>query len=87
MLRYLSPTLFFAAAIYAYWHNTTDGNSLWILPFMDVIWPETANNLTEQGNKSVIVLIVMGCALVVLQVFKDRGYRRKLSANFQDPQR
>ena len=86
MLRYLSPTLFFAAAIYAYWHNTSGGGSIWVLPFMDVIWPETANSPTAQGEKSVIVLIVLGCVITVWRLFEDRRHRKRLGSNLETPQ-
>lgn len=85
MLRYFSPALFFAAAIYAYWHNANDGSSIWMLPFMDVLWPETANNPVAQGEKTVIVLIALGGVLMVLQVFKDWRYRQQLREHFQEP--
>jgi hypothetical protein len=85
MLRYLSPTLFFAAAVFVYWHNHNDGTSVWVLPMMEVIWPETANNLAARGDKTVIVLCVLGGALMVLQAIKDRQHRGKLRDHFQEP--
>ena len=85
MLRYLSPILFFTVALYVYWHNHNDGTSIWKLPFMDVIWPETASSQAAQGDKTVIVLIILGFVFMLLQAFKDRRYRQKLQSHFQEP--
>ena len=85
MLRYLSPALFFIAAVLVYQHNHSDGASIWMLPMMDVIWPETAGSVAAQGDKTVIVLIVLGVVLMGLQVVKDWRYRQHLKGHFQSP--
>ena len=85
MLRYLSPVLFFIAALVVYQHNHSDSGSIWMLPMMDVIWPQTAGNIAAQGDKTVIVLVVLGGVLGVLQGVKDRRYRQQLKGHFQEP--
>ena len=85
MLRYASPSLFFLAAFFVYWHNHHDGSSVWMLPYMEVIWPETAGEPRKQGDKTVIVLGVLGVVLMVLQSIKDWRYRKQLKGNFREP--
>ena len=85
MTRYLSPVLFFAVAVYLYWHNHGGRSSIIKLPMMDTIWPETANSHAAQGDKTVIVLIVLGVLLLVIQSVKDWRYRKQLRSNFQEP--
>ena len=85
MFRYLSPTLFFAAAAYVHWHNENDGASVWTLPLMDTIWPETRGHIFAQGEKTVIVLIALGVVLTFLQAIKDWRYRQQLRAHLQEP--
>ena len=85
MLRYLSPALFFIASVVVYQHNHGESASVWVLPMMDVIWPETAGSVAAQGDKTVITLIALGAVLMVLQVAKDWRYRQLLKGHFQEP--
>ena len=85
MLRYASPSLFFLVAFYVHWHNNGDNGSIWVLPFITAIWPETANDMAAKSDKTVLVLIALGLIFAVLQVFKDRRFRKKLKGHYQEP--
>jgi hypothetical protein len=58
-MRFLTPALFLAAAIYVRHANATDPNRVLVLPLIDVIFPSTSGDPVAQGQATVTALFVL----------------------------
>lgn len=84
-MRFLTPILFFAAALYVDWHNNNQANSILMFPFIDTIYPKSQGDPRAMGEASEKLLLVLGGLFMVRSVFATYRYRRHLRRNMAGP--
>ena len=75
-MRFVTPALFAAAAVYIGWYNAQHTDRALVLPFLDSLSPSVAGNMAAQG--ALTVQVFGGLALVftvreVVRYFRSRG--------------
>ncbi|MCB9763348.1 MAG: hypothetical protein H6739_26515 [Alphaproteobacteria bacterium] len=76
MQRFITPTLFFAAAGYVHWSNGQDAGQVLLFPFIDLLVPSTKGDPQAMGEASVGLLVAVGgvmLALALLRFIRDRS--------------
>lgn len=76
-MRFLSPVLFAAAGLYVAWYNGNHADRVLMLPFMDVVFPATANDPVAQGAVSWKVLLGLAGIFGVLDAVQWARARRR----------
>lgn len=85
MTRYLTPILFFAAAAYVDWHNTSQSGSVLMFPFIDLVYPAAKGDPVQLGKISVWMLVGIGALILTFRLTEEWRYRRQLRANLVHP--
>lgn len=75
-MRFVTPALFAAAAVYIGWYNAQHTDRALVLPFLDSLSPGLAGNMAGQG--ALTVQIFAGLAIVftvreVVRALRSRG--------------
>jgi hypothetical protein len=76
-MRFLTPVLFAAAAVYVGWFNGTHTDRTLVLPMLDLLDPSIASNPAAQGALTVKVL---GGLAVVLALWEGVAFFRHRAA-------
>lgn len=80
-MKFLTPILFFAAAAYVHWHNTTQTGSVLMFPFIDIVYPPSKGNPHQMGSASVVLLAALGFVTLMWTATAEIRYRRHLRSN------
>jgi hypothetical protein len=64
-MRFLTPALFLAAALYVRHANATDANRVLVLPLIEVFFPSTTGEPVAQGQATVTALFVLAAIFAV----------------------
>lgn len=80
-MKFLTPILFFAAAAYVHWHNTTQTGSVLMFPFIATIYPPAEGDPHEMGSASVVLLVALGAVTLLWSATAKLRYRRHLRNN------
>jgi hypothetical protein len=75
-MRWITPVVLFASAGFVLWRNQPGSHQVVLFPFMDVIAPWTAGDLTAQGHASAGLLAALGAVtlvIAVVQTLRDRS--------------
>ncbi|MDP2314921.1 MAG: hypothetical protein Q8P41_18625 [Pseudomonadota bacterium] len=75
-MRFLTPALFAAAAVYVGWQNAQHTDRALVLPFLDVVAPGTAGNVAAQGALSVNILWGLAAVFTLWELFRMRRDRK-----------
>lgn len=82
-MRFLTPVLFFAAAGYVHWFNTSQSQEVLQFPFIDILYPASAGDHVMQGKASVVLLAAVGLLSLLWQISASWRYRRHLRRNLE----
>ena len=85
MRHYITPILFFAAAVYVYQHNSSSTDSVLLFPFIDVIFPATEGNLRLKAEATVKLLIALGGISTLWELGRGWRYRQHLKRTLKEP--
>lgn len=84
-MRFLTPVLFFAAAGYVQWFNTSHTDEVLMFPFIDVLYPDAAGDPHAMGEASAVLLAAIGMVSLLWHISASWRYRRHLKRNIEKP--
>jgi hypothetical protein len=69
-MRFITPVLFAAAAVYVGWQNGQHTDRALVLPFLDIIAPGTTGNIAAQGALTVNILFGLAVVFGLWEIFR-----------------
>jgi len=77
-MRYLTPVLFFSAAVGVFYYNGQDSGRILRFPFIEQFWPAAQGDPIRLTQATIGVLLALGIFTLVPRLIRDRSRRKRI---------